>query len=88
MAILDRGLQTAGRSPGSGTPGRLSRADGVSARGLTVFVYGFAKNERDNIGPEELDFWRQVARAFVTMDEARLQTLLAEREIMEVIGDG
>jgi hypothetical protein len=35
-----------------------------------------------------LDFWRQVARAFVTMDEARLQTLLAEREIMEVIGDG
>ncbi|MEA2754727.1 MAG: RelE toxin of RelE / RelB toxin-antitoxin system [Aliidongia sp.] len=22
----------------------------------TVFLYGFAKNERDNIGPDELDF--------------------------------
>jgi len=28
----------------------------------TVFVYGFAKSERDNIGPDELDFWRRVAR--------------------------
>ncbi len=48
----------------------------------TVFVYGVAKNERDNIGPEELEFWRKVAGAFVTMDDARLRTLLDEREIM------
>ena len=54
----------------------------------TVFVYGFAKNERDNVGPEELEFWRKVAGAFVTMDDARLRTLLDEQEIMEVVGDG
>jgi hypothetical protein len=52
----------------------------------TVFVYGFAKNERDNIGSAELEFWRRVAGAFVAMDDVRLQTLLDEQEIMEVAG--
>lgn len=54
----------------------------------TVFVYGFAKNERDNIGLAELEFWRKVAAAFLTMDDPRLRTLLAGQEIMEVVGDG
>ena len=56
--------------------------------GLTVFVYGFAKNERDQIGPDDLEFWRKVAGAFVAMDDARLQKLLSEQDIMEVVGDG
>jgi hypothetical protein len=30
----------------------------------TVFLYGFAKNERDNIGPDEQDFWRRVGNRF------------------------
>ena len=55
---------------------------------LTVFVYGFAKNERDNIGPDELNFWRKVAGAFVMMDDAALRALVAEQEIVEVVDDG
>jgi hypothetical protein len=54
----------------------------------TVFVYGFAKNERDNIGPDELNFWRKVAGAFVMMDDAALRALVAEQEIVEVVDDG
>ncbi|HVC58984.1 MAG TPA: type II toxin-antitoxin system RelE/ParE family toxin [Acetobacteraceae bacterium] len=50
----------------------------------TVFLYGFAKSERDNIGPDELDFWRRVARGFLEMDAAQWQTMTALREIMEV----
>jgi hypothetical protein len=55
---------------------------------LTVFVYGFAKHERDNIGPDELNFWRKVATAFVRMDDAALRALVAEQEIVEVVDDG
>lgn len=50
----------------------------------TVFLYGFAKSERDNIGTDELDFWRRVARGFLVMDEGKRQTLLAMRELTEV----
>jgi hypothetical protein len=45
-------------------------------------------NERDNIGPDELNFWRKVAAAFVMMDDAALRALVAEQEIMEVVDDG
>ncbi len=50
----------------------------------TVFLYGFAKSERDNIGPDELDFWRRVARGFLDMDATQWRTMTAIREIMEV----
>lgn len=52
------------------------------------FLYGFAKNERDNIGADELAFWRRVASAFLAMDAAALASLTASREIMEVERDG
>lgn len=50
----------------------------------TVFVYGFAKNERENIKPDELDVWRSVALAFLKMDEAKLEIMLEQGEIKEV----
>jgi hypothetical protein len=34
-----------------------------------VFVYGFTKNERDNIDVGELEYWRGVARALLAMTE-------------------
>ena len=49
-----------------------------------VFIYGFAKNERANIQPDELVFWRKVASAFIRMDEAGLDTMLDEGEIKQV----
>ena len=54
------------------------------ADSLTLFVYGFAKNERDNIGPDELDFWRRVARASLALNPGQLASLLAQREWMEL----
>jgi hypothetical protein len=55
-----------------------------SDRTRTVFVYGFAKNESDNIGPDELHFWRSVARGFLTMNEEQLARLIAAQDITEV----
>ncbi len=49
-----------------------------------VFLHGFAKNEKDNIGPEGQGFWRRVAKALLATDEATLAELVAAGEILEV----
>ena len=50
-----------------------------------IFVYGFAKNERDNIGEDELEFWRRVARAYLDIAEVQLPMLIDRGELKEVI---
>jgi hypothetical protein len=52
-----------------------------------VFLYVFAKNERDNIGDDELAHWRKVAAAYLQMSSERLDELIQIKEVMEVIGD-
>ena len=54
------------------------------AASRTVFLYGFAKSESDNIGPDELDFWRRVAAAFLAMDAPKLNAMIQAQEITEV----
>jgi len=54
------------------------------AASQTVFLYGFAKSERDNIGPDELDFWRRVATAFLAMDATKLNAMIQAQEITEL----
>ena len=58
------------------------------AKARVVFVCGFAKIERDNIGPDELEFWKRVAGAFLALDERRIDELLGSSEIMEVARNG
>ena len=70
--------------PGQGQARRLSNHDGIPHPERTVFIYGFAKNERDNIGPDELEFWRRVSRAFLRMDDARLELMIEQQELSEV----
>ncbi len=69
---------------GQGKRGGFRILMAFHARRRTVFVYGFAKSERENIQPDELDFWRKVALAFLKMDEAKLEAMLDEGEIKEV----
>ena len=73
--------------PGQGRRGGYRTLMAFRAGAATVFLYGFAKSERDNIGPDELDFWRRVATAFLATDEARFKALMAAQEIMEVSGN-
>ena len=54
------------------------------AASRAVFVYGFAKNERQNIRLDKLEFWRGVAKAFIGLNETQLKTLLDQGEIQEV----
>jgi hypothetical protein len=51
---------------------------------LVVFLYAFAKSERDNIEADELAHWRREAQTWATMDNAGMATMIAIREIIEV----
>ena len=49
-----------------------------------VFLLGFAKNERDNIDPDELATLRQRAQAFLGLSEAAIEARIADDDMMEV----
>lgn len=49
-----------------------------------VFLYGFAKSERDNIDSEEREYWRQIARSFLQMEDAMLGAMIDQQELKEV----
>jgi hypothetical protein len=53
----------------------------------TVFIYGFAKSERDNIDPDELEYWQRIATAFLRIDDAKLKLMIEQQELKEVSRD-
>lgn len=53
----------------------------------SVFVYGFAKSARSNIGVKELSLWRTVAAAFLAMNGPALEAAVAASEVTEVMRD-
>ncbi|MFA6206080.1 MAG: type II toxin-antitoxin system RelE/ParE family toxin [Methylocystis sp.] len=52
-----------------------------------VFLYGFTKNERENIEPDELADLRLVARGWLEAASERIETALKEGAIQEVRHD-
>jgi len=56
---------------GQGRSGGYRTLMAYRVRTRTVFLYGFAKSERDNIGPDELEYWRKIARGFLGVNDAR-----------------
>ena len=52
-----------------------------------VFLYGFAKRERDNIDDRELDDLKKLARHYLGYTEAQIVTALEQAELGEVACD-
>lgn len=73
--------------PGQGRSGGFRTLLVYRMRSRSVFVYGFAKSERRNIDPDELEFWRKVAAAYLAMDEDAIETAITSDELMEVYCD-
>jgi len=48
------------------------------------FLYGFSKNDRENINKQELEFFRQVGRELLGLDSQQIENALTRGEIMEV----
>lgn len=53
----------------------------------SVFAYGFAKNERDNITPVEPAAFKKLANEYLNLDEDVIERLLAEGKLTEIIDD-
>jgi hypothetical protein len=53
----------------------------------SVFLYGFAKSERENIQDRELDDFKKLARLYLGYSDAQIAIALATQELKEVMCD-
>ena len=54
------------------------------AQGRAVFLYGFAKDEQENIGPDELASLHEIAAAWLDADADRMAKAIEAKELQEV----
>ena len=48
------------------------------------FIYGYAKNVKENITAKELDAYKELARIYLGLEERTLNRILLESELFEV----
>lgn len=87
-ADLGRGLikQRLAR-PGKGRSGGFRVLIAYRAGERAVFLYGFAKSERDNISPAQLAEWQGRARDVLGTTSDGIERLIADDELREVYCD-
>jgi hypothetical protein len=73
--------------PGQGRSGGHRLLIAYRARERAVFLYGFAKNERDNIDPDELLTLREIGAAWLEAAPGVIDRALAD-ETLEEVTDG
>jgi hypothetical protein len=49
-----------------------------------IFVYGFAKNDRDNVDDDELSDLQRIGQAYLAMSEEVIQRFIAIGELREI----
>lgn len=54
------------------------------ANGRAVFLYGFAKNERDNIAPDELQSPREIAAGWLAANTTEIAQAIEEEALQEI----
>lgn len=57
------------------------------AQGRAVFLYGFAKRERENIDSSELVTLREIATTWLNANAERIALGIAEDELQEIPND-
>lgn len=70
--------------PGQGKRGGYRVLVASSFGERRVFMFGFAKNDRDNIDDEELRLMKRMAATLLGMTTAKLRDTLADGELMEI----
>ena len=69
---------------GQGRSGGYRTLMAFRSKQRTVFVYGYAKSERENIDDEELEYWPRVAKAYLQMIDVQIAMLIEQGELKEV----
>lgn len=70
--------------PSQGRSGGYRMIVVYRTRERAFFIYGFAKNERENIEPEELEDLKAIAAKLLTANDVELARMLAANELQEV----
>jgi len=73
--------------PGRGKRGAARTIVATRLAGRWFFLYGFEKNERDNISADELKILQEVAKDLLEFDDDQLAAALAAGEMVEVCHD-
>ncbi len=69
---------------GQGRSGGFRLLVGYRSGSLAVFLYGFAKNERDNITPDDLDTLREIGATWIAAKKENLENAIKEGILTEV----
>ncbi len=72
---------------GQGRSGGYRMIVAYQTKDRAVFLYGFAKNERENINPSELATLREIATTWLSANAERIALGIAEDELQEVSND-
>jgi hypothetical protein len=72
---------------GQGRSGGYRTLIAYRAGTRAVFLYAFAKNERENIDPDELLTLREIGAAWLAAEARRIAQALAEGILQEVTDD-
>jgi len=70
--------------PGRGKSGSTRAIIATRFAGVLFFLYGFEKNERDNISAKELLLYQRFARELLSLSEDQIATALASQILLEV----
>lgn len=73
--------------PGQGKSGGFRTLIVYRARARAVFVHGFAKNEKDNVGTDELVALKKLATELLGYDDKTLRRAVENLTLMEVMCD-
>lgn len=69
---------------GQGRSGGFRMIVAYQTKDRAVFLYGFAKSERENINPSELATLREIATTWLNANAERIALGIAEDELQEV----
>jgi hypothetical protein len=81
--IIKQRVARAGQGRSGGFRMLLAYREGHRA----VFLYGFAKSERENIGDDELQTLREIGAAWLAADAQRIARAIKENALQEVRDD-
>ena len=81
--IIKQRVARSGQGRSGGYRMLVAYRSGVRA----VFLYAFAKNERENIGSDELLTWREIGALWLAKGEGDIALAIAEKELEEVTND-
>lgn len=69
---------------GQGRSGGFRTLIALKAAKRSVFMFGFAKNDMDNINDRELDDLRKAATVYMGLSEDAIDAAVAEKKLSEV----